>query len=260
MKKYNLLILLSVVLIGLISCEEESVTPVADDDSEVYKGTVFNYLTSVPAGLEWGDVSSHFIIQKYGAINSSTSLHYFTERSDAWTSDDSHNSVDAGDVELDNVLLEKHMVTDDGDDLYTYNIYSPIQLAHTYNWDIEGSASFPAFTKSILSPSTDMSITSHSDGGSISNGSDLTITWGGTYETENQVKILLAGAGYSYVALVSDNGSYTIPAADMSNYSIGITKLIVTRGRYSFEQLPSSSKYAFFAVVLTEAIKVNMTN
>ena len=171
------------------------------------------------------------------------------------------NGVDAGEVKVNNNVLGK--ITSSGSTYYMVpNPSNPTQTisnvsfnGSVHNWTVVGGNGIPALTGGVTSPST-FNITSPAANATVTKSSGIQVTWNGG--TNSKLMIVLAsttGNGYFSTEELADNGTYTIPAAQLANIS-GQALLQVVKYRYA--EVTSSGKSYFMIAEIVKNVTVTV--
>lgn len=119
----------------------------------------------------------------------------------------------------------------------------------SYIWKVDSSQDFPSILDTIQSPSSRVSITSHSVYDSVSKANDMVVNWSPSGSQDNVVIIALTGTDTTASSIVSfmdaadDNGSYTIPSSVLSGLDDQKMTLSVSRGKYIIGEMQDGRKY-----------------
>jgi hypothetical protein len=110
-----------------------------------------------------------------------------------------------------------------------------------------GGASFAGLADSITFPNSDIHVTAPTFSTSISKSAGFTVTWNYISGSTNSIAIQVIGDSSGYqLYLVSDNGNYSVPSADLSAFS-GNTRVRVSRISYKSARDASNRNYAMVA-------------
>lgn len=173
-----------------------------------------------------------------------------------------NGGVDAGAVTVNNNSLGK--LASGGKTYYMApDVNNPLnQLNLSWNgtnhsWNVAGANGIPALTGIVRSPN-DYSVTSPTASSSVSKASGIQIRWSNPSSAKALIQIVNV-SNKSQIKVyqeVADNGSYTIPAADLTNFS-GDCMIFVVKYNYT-STTASGKKYYFISeVVKSVTIKVN---
>lgn len=128
----------------------------------------------------------------------------------------------------------------------------------THSWSVAGGNGIPAISGSVKSPS-DYSITSPTANASVTKSNGIQVKWSNTSTTSKIVVQIINikdnGQAKVYQEL-TDNGSFTIPAADLTSFS-GDCQLFVVRYNYNPVSASGKKYYMISEIVKSINIKVN---
>jgi hypothetical protein len=126
-----------------------------------------------------------------------------------------------------------------------------------HNWSVAGGNGVPAFSGSVKSPN-DYSVTSPTANASISKASGIQVRWSNPSTAKALIQIVnVNNKGQAKVYQeVTDNGSYTIPAADISGFS-GDCMIFVVKYNYSYTTAGGKRYYFVSEIVKSVTVKVN---
>ncbi|MCZ7604018.1 MAG: hypothetical protein QY331_06490 [Melioribacteraceae bacterium] len=127
-----------------------------------------------------------------------------------------------------------------------------------HNWQVSGNGSVPQMSGGVQSPSN-FSLTGPANNATVSKSGGINITWSNASNNSNVLVVLAAldNSGSYYAAEgLSDNGSYTIPAGDISGIS-GQAMLQVVKYNYAPVSAGGKTYYAVAEVVKSVTITVN---
>lgn len=171
------------------------------------------------------------------------------------------NGVDAGSVTVNNTSLGK--MNQGGKTLYIVpDPANPMQYLNlswngsNHSWNVSGGNGIPAITGSVRSPN-DFNITQPSSNAIVSKSGGIQVRWSNTSTTSKiLVQIVSTSNGQvKYYQELSDNGSYTIPASDLSAFS-GDCMLFVVR--YTYNSTTASGKKYFFVAEIIKSISIKV--
>lgn len=138
------------------------------------------------------------------------------------------NGVNAGAVSVNSNNLP--VATQNGMTYYnSFSQTSPASLSNvsfngtqTHSWTVAGGNGVPAINDGIVSPNT-FTITAPAANATVTKSNDMNITWTNTTTNDSVMIVLvsLAGGNPYISSIVSNNGSFTVPAASMSAMSAG---------------------------------------
>ncbi len=126
----------------------------------------------------------------------------------------------------------------------------------SHTWAVSGGGSVASFTGSVSSPVT-FNMIAPVAGTTVSKSQALQVTWGSGTSSKVLIQIVSTGSNNAKVyPEQSDNGSFTIPAADLSSFSGDCMVYIV---KYNYNIISANSKnYALISeIVKSHTIKVN---
>ncbi|MBI5807715.1 MAG: hypothetical protein HZA74_04875 [Ignavibacteriales bacterium] len=174
-----------------------------------------------------------------------------------------NNGVDAGAVTVNNYTLGK---LNAGGKIYYMapDVNNPMNQLNlswngaTHSWNVAGGNGIPAISGSVKSP-FDYSVSQPTANASVTKANGITVKWTNTSSTTKTlvqiVNLKDKGQAKVYQEL-ADNGSFTIPAADLSSFS-GDCMLFVVKYNYNILTV-SGKKYVLVSeVVKSINIKVN---
>lgn len=173
-----------------------------------------------------------------------------------------NGGVDAGAVTVNNNTLGK--ISSGGKTYYMApdptNPMSQISLnwyGNYHNWNVAGANGIPAVTGSVKSPS-DYSVTLPITNSSVSKASGIQVRWTNPSTAKALIQIVnINNKGQVKVYQeVADNGSYTIPAADIASFS-GDCMIFVVKYNYSFTTAGGKKYYFVSEMVKSVNVKVN---
>ena len=87
-----------------------------------------------------------------------------------------------------------------------------------------------------------MNLTSISPNSNLSKGSDLNLTWAGTYQTDAQIRIVIQSSTFVFRTITEDDGNITIPSSALTGLINGAGKISVYRTKFNLYPL-SNNKY-----------------
>lgn len=173
-----------------------------------------------------------------------------------------NGGVDVGAVTVNNNSLGK--LSSSGKTYYmapdVNNPFNQLNLnwnGTTHSWSVAGGNGVPAFSGSVKSPN-DYSVTLPTANSTISKASGIQVKWSNPSSSKALIQIINISnkAQVKFYQEVADNGSYTIPAADLSSFS-GDCMIYVVKYNYS-STTASGKKYYFVSeVVKSVTVKVN---
>lgn len=146
------------------------------------------------------------------------------------------------------VAFNNHGLFSDSISFYRFDGNTFSMNGGSYVWEIGGSVAMPAFTDTIVAPSSKVQITSHSVYDSVSKSSSMIVTWYPNNNSDYTVVVILHGKdsntpGVGFMARVDDTGSLTIPASTFSGLPDQKFVLSISRGVYKTGVLPNGEEY-----------------
>lgn len=173
------------------------------------------------------------------------------------------DGVDAGAVTVNNNQLGK--LNAGGKTYYMApDVNNPMNVLNlswggaNHSWNVAGANGIPALSGSVKSPN-DYSITSPSNNASVTKSSGIQVKWSNTSTTSKilvqMINLKNNGQAKVYQEL-TDNGSYTIPAADLSSFS-GDCQIFVVRYTYNYVTAGGKKYYMVSEIVKSINVKVN---
>jgi len=256
-KKHIMLFLLALIVLSFQSCKEDN--PVQTSSKKTYPTPLL-----LDTNITTEDVYVYLmnLENKYNNPFDNSEMTTYQQTA-MFYSDNSVYNVDAGTVNLNNAPLEKSVILVDSitnGSGVAYSDYRSINWGQNYTWNISGSSDIQAFSVTVATPAGSTIITSPSRFSSLSKSQNLTITWSGTYDTANKVRILLSGpGGVTKEFDFTDSGTCTIPSNELTSYSNGNGTIELLRGRYSIYNL-SNGKKAFAVNASCHEIPVTLGN
>ena len=173
-----------------------------------------------------------------------------------------NGGTEAGAVTVNNNTLGK--ISSGGKTYYMApDVNNPMnQLSLNWNgtnhsWNVAGANGIPAITGSVKSPN-DYSVTLPTTNSSVSKASGIQVKWNNPSTAKALIQIVnIKDKGQAKVYQeVADNGSYTIPAADIASFS-GDCLIFIVKYNYSYTTV-SGKKYFFVSeIVKSVNVKVN---
>lgn len=126
-----------------------------------------------------------------------------------------------------------------------------------HNWNVAGANGIPAVTGSVKSPN-DYSVTLPTTNSSVNKASGIQVKWTGSSSAKALIQIVnIKNKGQAKVYQeVADNGSYTIPAADLASFS-GDCMIFVVKYNYSFTTVSGKKYYFVSEIVKSVNVKVS---
>lgn len=256
MKQTKLLLLIvSLFIVAITGCKKE------DNPTESTSGTDISNPTGqpMPSFSEQAD---------YGGAMAS--IYYYMAAPiagfpDVATSAASaifNGGVDAGAVTVNGNSLGK--IAANGKTYYmapdVNNPFNQLNLSWNgtnHSWNVAGANGIPALTGSVKSPN-DYSVTLPAANSTVSKASGIQVKWSNPSSSKALIQIVNI-SNKSQVKVyqeIVDNGSYTIPAADLTNFSGDCMIFVV---KYNYTSTSASGKKYFFVseVVKSVAVKVN---
>ncbi|MFA7418440.1 MAG: hypothetical protein WCZ90_02050 [Melioribacteraceae bacterium] len=173
-----------------------------------------------------------------------------------------NSGVDAGAVVVNNNTLGK--VAASGKTYYMApdptNPLNQVNLSWngtSHNWNVAGANGVPAITGSVKSPN-DYSVTLPTTNSTISKASGIQVKWTNPSTAKALIQIVNVSnkAQVKVYQEVADNGNYTIPAADLANFS-GDCMIFVVKYNYSFTTASGKKYYFVSEIVKSVNVKVN---
>jgi YHS domain-containing protein len=249
------LMILAVVVLAVTGCKKE------DTPTEVTSSTNISNPTGQPM--------PNFETQAdYGGAMAS--IYYYMASPIAGLPDVATNAasaifnggVDAGAVVVNNNSLGK--ISASGKTYYMApDVNNPFnQLTLSWNgtnhsWNVAGANGIPAITGSVKSP-YDYSVTLPTANTSVAKANGIQVKWSNTSSAKALIQIVNI-SNKSQVKVyqeVADNGNYTIPAADLTNFSGDCMIFVV---KYNYSSTTAGGKKYFFVseVVKSVNVKVN---
>lgn len=173
------------------------------------------------------------------------------------------DGVDAGTVKLNSTAIGK--IAQSGKFYYLFpNPANPGETLNlnwngaNHSWAVNGANGIPAITASVSSPN-EFNVTSPVANASVSKSSGLQVKWSGSSSTTKvlvQIISLSQGTKVSSYQELSDNGSYTIPAGDLSSFN-GDCMLYVVKYNYSISTVSGKKYVAVAEIVKNLKVKIN---
>lgn len=96
-------------------------------------------------------------------------------------------------------------------------------------------------------------------GTNFSTNSPLTITWGGTIDPANSVRVFVTGQNGAISKYVDDTGSITLTASELSVLGAGSVTIEISRGKYALEPL-TNGKYAIALIFSSHQVDCTASN
>lgn len=126
-----------------------------------------------------------------------------------------------------------------------------------HNWNVAGGNGVPVLTGSVRSPNS-FTISSPTANSSISKASGIQIRWSNPSTAKALIQIVNVSnkAQAKVYQEIVDNGSYTIPAADLASFS-GECMIFVVKYNYSFTTAGGKKYYFISEIVKSVNVKVN---
>ncbi len=154
--------------------------------------------------------------------------------------------VDAGKVSVNNSELNK--IEKDGKIFYLspgpQNLTGLSNVSFDgsqHNWSVEGNDSIASFTGSITSP-TAFTVSAPENNSTINADNDIEVTWDGS-ASDSKILIIVLSENKDIAPYVKenlpDNGSFTIPASALSNFS---GKVYLQVAKYNYTTQSSNGK------------------
>ncbi|MCX7874583.1 MAG: hypothetical protein N2321_00290 [Melioribacteraceae bacterium] len=173
------------------------------------------------------------------------------------------DGVDAGAVSVNNNQLGK--LNAGGKTYYMApDVNNPTNVLNlswggaNHSWSVAGANGIPALNGAVRSPN-DYSITSPTANASVTKSNGIQVRWSNTSTTSKIlvqiINIKDKGQAKVYQEL-NDNGSYTIPASDLTSFS-GDCQLFVVRYNYNSVTAANKKYYMVSEIVKSINIKVN---
>lgn len=166
------------------------------------------------------------------------------------------NGVNAGAVSVNGNNLT--FATSNGMNYYnSFSQTSPSSLSNVtfdgsqqHTWTVAGGNGIPAINDGLVSPNT-FAITAPVSNATITKANALNVTWTNTTTTDSMmiVMVSLAGGNPYVSSILSNNGSFTIPAASMNAFPAGDAMLQVVKFRYKIAVV-SGKNYAIVAEIV----------
>lgn len=127
----------------------------------------------------------------------------------------------------------------------------------SHNWNVAGANGVPALTGSVKSPN-DYSVTLPTTNSTISKATGLQVKWTNPSTAKALIQIVNVSnkAQVKVYQEVTDSGNYTIPAADLANFS-GDCMIFVVKYNYSFTTASGKKYYFVSEIVKSVNVKVN---
>ncbi|MFZ5948285.1 MAG: hypothetical protein ACOYU5_10025 [Stygiobacter sp.] len=173
------------------------------------------------------------------------------------------DGVDAGAVTVNSNQLGK--LTTNGKTYYMApDMNNPMNVLNlswggaNHSWNVAGANGIPALSGSVRSPN-DYTITTPLNNASVTKSSGIQVKWSNTSTTSKILVQLINIQNKGQVKVyqdLTDNGSYTIPAADLSSFS-GDCQLFVVRYTYNSVTAGGKKYYMVSEIVKSINVKVN---
>ncbi|MCX7797710.1 MAG: hypothetical protein N2249_03705 [Melioribacter sp.] len=171
------------------------------------------------------------------------------------------SGVDAGTVSVNNNTLGKMNYS--GKTMYIMpDPNNPLQYLNlswngsNHSWNVTGGSGIPAITGSVRSPN-DFNVIQPVSNSTVSKSNGVQVRWSNTSTTSKMlIQIVSTGSGnVKYYQELSDNGSYTIPASDLSSFSGDCLLFVV---RYNYSSTTVSGKRYFFVSEVIKSINIKL--
>lgn len=172
------------------------------------------------------------------------------------------NSVDAGEVSVNSNSLGK--LNSGGKTYYVVpNPSNPTQILNinfngtTHNWNVTGSNEIPALTGNVVSPNN-FSMTAPTNNSSVAKANGMQLTWSGGSSSKVFVQVISKTDPNKtkYYQELSDNGSYTFSAADLSGIS-GECLVYVVKYNHNVNNKDGKKYYIISEVVKNVTVTLN---
>lgn len=166
------------------------------------------------------------------------------------------NGVNAGPVTVNGNNLT--FATSNGMSYYnSFSQTNPTSLSNVsfngtqqHSWTVAGGNGIPAISDGIISPNT-FEITAPASNATVTKANALNVTWTNTTTADSMMIVMVSLAGGSpYVSsILSNNGSFTIPAASVNALPAGDAMLQVVKFRYKIATV-NGKNYAIVAEIV----------
>lgn len=175
----------------------------------------------------------------------------------------STNSVWAGDVTLNNEVVESYSAYDSllSINLFAYGQqpYNSVFDGRQYNWAISGSSEFQSFNISIDAPHYLMSISNITPNQNISKNTNLVINWNNNNSPTDGIKVIITKGSNVYSIEGNDNGICTINSSNLTQFTNGPATIIIFSGNYSIYPV-NNNMNALALIYSSYEIPINITN
>ncbi|MEW6195015.1 MAG: hypothetical protein AB1521_07665 [Bacteroidota bacterium] len=172
------------------------------------------------------------------------------------------SGVDAGTVSVNNNSLGK--LTASGKTYYIIpNPSNPFQQldisfnSSSHSWNVAGGNGIPALSGTVVSPNN-FSMTAPANNSSIAKANGMQLTWSGGTSSKIFVQVISKNDPNKtkYYQELSDNGSYTFSATDLSGIS-GECLVYVVKYNYNISNNDGKKYYIISEVVKNAAVTLN---
>lgn len=246
------IILFTLLTFLIVSCEDKEVNTSNDKISNNE-----NYLLNLPSGVSWSDITSTILVQRNKTTKLGNLLSTYGISGDFYNSSD--YAVDAGNVLMNGDTLIKTSSLIGSNYVYTYSKFDTVGLNQNCAFNVTGSSNYQSFTTNIQTPISDMNLTSISPNSNLSKGSNLNLTWAGTYQTDAQIRIVIQSSTFVFRTITEDDGNITIPSSALTGLTNGTGKISVYRTKFNLYPL-SNNKYSLLIALASQNFDINITN
>jgi hypothetical protein len=246
----------------LQSCSQNSPTNTSRGNNSQ---SVNDFTFALPNGVSNDDIIARMMIYTDKSYYDGFGREVTITRSDAvfWKPGYRY-SIKAGNVSIGNQLLELYSAPLDSgsvDSIYAYGgEYPLINFNNTnYTFSVTGNSDIQPINMTVQSPSSSVTVTSPVRGTNFSTNSPLTITWGGTTDPANSIRVSVTGQNGAINKYVDDTGSITLTTGELSVLGTGSVTIEISRGKYVLEPL-SNGKYAVALIFSSHQVECNASN